>query len=331
MKAKSSSGNEKIVQKPIELFINKIICGDSLNVLKKFPDESIDCIVTSPPYWALRDYGVKGQIGLESTIGEYLEKLLAVFVEVKRVLKPKGTCWVNFGDTYANKTKGGHRNKPQGNMYDSLTKRATFPKLKTELDIPAKSLCLIPARFAIKMIEQGWILRNEIIWHKPNAMPQSIKDRFSVDFEKMFFFAKNRKYYFKQQFEPLKNPERLKRRLLSPNHNHKQAESYWTSRNPKISEKRRLKMLETGRNKRCVWTIGTTNFEGNHFAVYPPKLIETPILAGCPKNGIVLDPFIGSGTTAIVAKNLSRKFIGIELNPEYVILAKKRISERNVG
>ena len=152
--------------KPIEKFTNKIICGDALKVLKTIPDESIDCIVTSPPYWALRDYGVAGQIGLELTIEEYLEKLLAVFAEVKRVLKPSGTCWINFGDTYANKTKGGHRNKPQGNMYDSLTKRATFPKLKTELNIPAKSLCLIPSRFALKMIEQGWILRNSIVWNK---------------------------------------------------------------------------------------------------------------------------------------------------------------------
>lgn len=300
-----------------------------MKVLKELPDESIDCVVTSPPYWALRDYGVKQQIGLESTIEEYLEKLLAVFAEVKRVLKPSGTCWVNFGDTYANKTKGGHRNKPQGNMYDSLTKRATFAKLKTELEIPSKSLCMIPSRFALKMIDQGWILRNEIIWHKPNAMPQSIKDRFSVDFEKLFFFVKSRKYYFRQQFEPLKNPERLKRRLLNPNKAHKQTDSYWTSRNPQISEKRRSKMLVNGRNKRCVWTIGTTNFEGNHFAVYPPKLVETPIKAGCPVGGIVLDPFLGSGTTAIVAKKLKRNFVGIELKSEYVRLARNRLKNIN--
>ncbi|CAN5466133.1 site-specific DNA-methyltransferase [soil metagenome] len=328
MKIKSLNKSSENSHKPIEKFINKIICGDSLKILNIIPSESIDCIVTSPPYWALRDYGVRGQIGLESSIEEYLDKLIQIFDEVKRVLKQSGTCWVNFGDTYANKTKGGHRNKPQGNMYDSLTKRATFPKLKTELEIPSKSLCLVPARFAIKMIEQGWILRNEIIWYKPNAMPQSIKDRFSVDFEKVFFFVKSRKYYFKQQFEPLKNPERLKRRLLNPNHNHKQTESYWTSANPIISEKRRLKMLERGRNKRCVWTIGTTNFAGQHFAVYPPKLVETPILSGCPENGIVLDPFIGSGTTAIVAKRLGRKFIGIELNLGYVKIARKRLLKR---
>ncbi|HEY0427495.1 MAG TPA: site-specific DNA-methyltransferase [Pyrinomonadaceae bacterium] len=315
------------LQKPIELFINKIIRGDALKALKKFPEGSIDCIVTSPPYWALRDYDVKGQIGLESTIEEYLEKLLAVFAEIRRVLKPTGTCWINFGDTYANKTKGGHRNKLQNNMYDSLTRRATFPKLETKLNIPPKSLCQIPSSFALKMIEQGWILRNEIIWHKPNAMPQSIKDRFSVDFEKIFFFVKERKYYFCQQFEPLKNPVRLERRLLDPKKSHKRTKSYWFSARPEISEKRRLNMLKTGRNKRCVWTIGTTSFPGNHFAVYPPRLIETPIKAGCPKGGIVLDPFIGSGTTAIVAKELGRKFIGIELSSSYVKMARNRLRQ----
>lgn len=316
--------NQKI-HKSIEKFINKVIYGDALKILKTIPEESIDCVITSPPYWALRDYGVKGQIGLEPTIEEYLEKLLAVFDEIRRILKPAGTCWVNFGDTYANKTKGGHRNKPQGNMYDSLTKQATFAKLKTELSIPPKSLCLIPSRFAIKMIEQGWILRNEIIWHKPNAMPQSVRDRFSVDFEKVFFFVKNRHYYFRQQFEPLKNPDRLKRRLLNPNKSHKFIESYWTSANPNISEKRRMKMIALGRNKRCVWTIGTTNFSGQHFAVFPPRLIEPPILAGCPEAGIVLDPFIGSGTTVVVAQQLGRKYIGIELNREYVKIARNRI------
>lgn len=297
-----------------------------MKVLKTIPNESIDCVVTSPPYWALRDYGVAGQIGLESTIEEYLDKLLAVFDEVKRVLKPSGTCWINFGDTFANKTKGGHRNRLQGNMYDSLTKRATFPKLKTELSIPPKSLCLIPARFALKMIERGWILRNEIIWHKPNAMPQSVRDRFSVDFEKLFFFVKERKYYFRQQFEPVKNPQELRRRYSNPFEKHiyrkLNGRNYKSLGAIKRSQK---EILKKGRKMRSVWTIGTGVTNGNHLAVYPPKLVETPILAGCPENGIVLDPFIGSGTTAIVAKKLNRNFIGIELNPEYVRLARNRI------
>ena len=322
----SQNSQEQISRKPIEKFINKIICGDSLKVLKTIPDHSIDCVVTSPPYWALRNYGVTGQIGLESSIEDYLEKLLAVFDEIKRVLKPSGTCWINFGDTYANKTKGGHCNKTQNNIFDALTERSVIPKLKPELDIPPKSLCLIPSRFAIRMIENGWILRNEIIWHKPNAMPQSVRDRFTVDFEKIFFFVKSRKYYFKRQFEPLKNPQELRRRYSNPFEKHIYRKL--TGRNYKSLEaiKRSQKeILKTGRNKRCVWTIGTGVSNGNHYAVYPPKLIETPILAGCPTGGIVLDPFMGSGTTAIVAKKLKRQFIGIELNPEYVKLARARI------
>ncbi len=310
--------------------INKIICGDALKILRKLPDESVNCVVTSPPYWALRDYGVKRQIGLESSIEEYLERLLAIFAEIQRILKPTGTCWVNFGDTYANKTKGGHRNKPQNNIFDSTIKRTTFPKIKTELNIPAKSLCLIPSRFALRMIEQGWILRNEIIWHKPNAMPQSIKDRFTIDFEKVFFFVKNRKYYFRQQFEPLKNPKELERRFSNPFENHKYRKS---GRKPRKSleaiKQSQKEILKKGRNKRCVWSIATGVSNANHFAVYPPKLIETPIKAGCPEGGIVLDPFIGSGTTAVVAKRLGRRFIGIELNPEYVGIAKNRIKSMN--
>ncbi len=309
----------------IKKYLNRIICGDALDTLKKFPAESVDCVVTSPPYWTLRDYGVKGQIGLESSSEDYLEKLLAVFAEVRRILKPSGTAWVILGDTYANKTKSGNRNNWQKSIYDSADRRAATAKCRTNLDVPAKSLCLIPVRFAVKMIEQGWILRNEIVWHKPNVMPQSSKDRFTVDFEKIFFLVKDRKYYFQQQFETLKNPERLKRRLLNPLKIHKQAESYWFSADPAVSGKRRLKILERGRNKRCVWSIGTANFAGNHFAVYPKKLVETPILAGCPAGGIVLDPFSGSGTTAVVAKKLRRNFIGIDLNPAYVRLARNRL------
>jgi DNA modification methylase len=315
----SPKSSPKIAQ-----YINRIVCGDALGVLKGLPDDSVDCVVTSPPYWALRDYGVKGQIGLEPSVEEYLEKLMNVFAEIRRVLKPEGTAWINFGDTYANKTKGGQQNKIKGNLFDSLSKRAKIPPLKSDGSIPAKSLSLIPERFAVKMIEQGWILRNQIIWHKPNVMPQSVKDRFTVDFEKLFFFVKNRRYYFEQQFEPLHDPKRLQRRLLNPNNAHKRHESYWTSKNPVAAEIRRHQMFEKGRNKRCVWRIGTTKFSGDHFATYPPRLIETPILAGCPKDGIVLDPFMGSGTTAVVAKRLGRNFIGIELNPNYAKTARKR-------
>lgn len=297
-----------------------------MKVLKTLPSESIDCVITSPPYWALRDYGVNRQIGLEENFEEYLEKLIAIFDEVKRVLKPSGTCWVNFGDTYENKTKGGHKNKMQDTNSDSFIQRAVIPTLSVNLKISAKSLCMIPSRFAIQMIERGWILRNEIIWHKSNAMPQSIKDRFTVDFEKVFFFVKERKYYFKRQYEPLKNPNELKRRYSNPFENHKYIKSLGKAdKSLDLIKQSQKKILKLGRNKRCVWTIGNGISRENHFAVFPEKLVETPILAGCPVGGIVLDPFIGSGTTAIVAQNLGRQFIGIELNPEYVRIAKNRI------
>jgi DNA modification methylase len=307
--------------------LNQFLCGDTETILKLFPDESIDCIVTSPPYWALRDYGVNGQIGLETSIEDYLDKLFAVFTELKRILKPSGTCWVNFGDTYANKNKGGHRNKPQDNIFDSLTKRATFSKLTTSLSIPPKSLCLIPSQFALRMIEKGWILRNELIWHKPNVMPQSAKDRFTVDFEKLFFFTKSPRYYFDQPYEPLKNIERLQRRRLNPDNQHKHSygKPFISAINPETFHQSRKRILERGRIKRSVWTIGTRAYHGKHFASYPPQLIEIPITAGCPEQGIVLDPFMGSGTTAVVAKQHNRNFIGIDLNSEYVELARKRL------
>ena len=293
------------------------------------PTESVDCVVTSPPYWALRDYRVKGQIGLESSIEEYLARLMAVFAQIHRVLKPEGTCWVNFGDTYANKTKGGRKNKLRHNIFDSLN-RASFPVFTPRLDIPPKSLCLIPSRFAIRMIEeQGWILRNEIIWHKPNAMPQSFKDRFTVDFEKLFFFTKSPKYSFTQQFEPLKNVERLQRRRLNPASPHKwKTGSPWLPFSSRSLEASRVKTLRAGgRNRRAVWSISTSQFKGKHFAVFPERLVETPIKAGCPSGGIVLDPFMGSGTTAAVAKRFGRRFIGIELSANYAKLGRERISQ----
>jgi site-specific DNA-methyltransferase (adenine-specific) len=324
-KAAKLSANK---QKPIERFTGKIICGDTLKILRTLPDESVDCVITSPPYWALRNYNVEGQIGLEPTIEEYLEKLANVFREIYRVLKPEGTAWVNFGDTYANKTKGGQKNKPQHNIFDSLNRRATFAQLKPNLNIRPKSLCLIPSRFALQMIEAGWILRNEIIWHKSNVMPQSFRDRFTVDFEKLFFFTKSGKYFFDQQFEPLKNPERLKKPYRNPNNFHKWQNADKTLPiNHEAMERSRPRVLKTGRNKRCVWSIGTSQFKGEHFAVFPERLVETPVKAGCPDGGIVLDPFMGSGTTAVVARRLGKQFIGIDLNPDYVTLAEQRLSQ----
>ena len=267
--------------------INKIYQGNSLEVLKAFPNECIDMIITSPPYYALRDYGVDGQLGMESTFQEYITKLCDIFDEVKRVLKEDGTCWVVIGDSYDGNKRG------KTDLKVSEATKYSCENLIKKTQLQNKCLLQIPARFAIEMTNRGWILRNEIIWCKPNVMPSSVKDRFSVDYEKLFFFSKSPKYIFEQQKEPMKT----------------------TDINPLM------------RNMRCVWNINTQPFKGHHFATFPEKLVETPIKAGTKKGGIVLDIFMGSGTTGVVAKKLGRNYIGIELNEKYVEMAEKRIAK----
>jgi site-specific DNA-methyltransferase (adenine-specific) len=313
----------------------KIYQGDALNVLKTLESESVNCIITSPPYWSLRDYGVDGQLGLEATFEEYIEKLIAIFNEAKRVLRKDGTCWVNIGDTYSGNKEGKTDNK----VSDYL-KKSTERLHKKKGTILEKSLCQIPSRFAIAMTDNGWILRNEIIWHKPNCMPSSAKDRFTVDFEKVFFFVKNKKYWFETQYEnALSNSydiERMRngrKEYAGKWSGSNDAESFGSPRartQRKSWDSRRLQSAFVAgngskRTKRCVWKINTKPFKEAHFATYPEALIEPMIKAGCPVGGIVLDPFFGSGTTGVVAKKLSRKYIGIELNPEYIKIAEKRI------
>lgn len=220
-----------------------------------------------------------------------------MFDEVKRVLRPDGTLWVNLADTFSG--GGGQQKTPK--IRNKKTERfdGTRPSVPYT-GIPRKSLCLIPFRFTAEMVRHGWLLRNVIIWHKPDATPESVKDRFTLDFEYLFFFAKSPRYYFKQQFEPSTQPVTVRDR------------PEW-------------------RNKRSVWKIATKGFAGNHFAAYPEGLIETPILAGCPEGGVVLDPFLGSGTTALVAERLGRRWIGIELNREYVQMAVDRLRANAAG
>ena len=312
---------KKSDKKTNSLQYNKIYCGNSLELLKKLPNNFIDCIVTSPPYWALRDYKVKGQLGLEPNFDNYINKLCDIFDEVKRVLKDEGTCWVNIGDTYYTKSGGSFLN-------DALTSKTRIKKIginranviRGQGLLEDKNLTLVPFRFALEMQKRGWIIRNVIIWHKPNCMPTSVKDRFTVDFEYLFFFVKSKKYYFEQQREPHKL-ESLSR-IKSKWNGHRELGSSFQGMNIK-------KMCHPdGRNKRCVWNISTSSFRGAHFAVYPPELIEIPIKAGCPKNGIVLDPFIGSGTTAIVCKRLERNYLGFDINKEYCKIARERINAK---
>jgi site-specific DNA-methyltransferase (adenine-specific) len=297
--------------------LNIIYNGDALNILKLIPSESIDCVVTSPPYWALRNYNVKGQFGLEPTPEEYVNKLCNIFDEIKRVLKKTGTCWINIGDTYF----GGGRNKGNKNPKVRSIQTKAVSKLGDDISGPkgqSKCLAQIPSRFAIEMTVRGWILRNEIIWHKPNCMPSSVKDRFTVDFEKIFFFTKSKRYYFKQQIEAFcQNSDIEYRRALRRDKNYKVKQPY-NNNFPKSFNK-------DGRNKRSVWTIATKPFKGAHFATFPEALVETPIIAGSPRGGAILDPFMGSGTTALVAKKFDRNYIGIELNKKYIKLAEKRL------
>ena len=306
---------------------NKIYPGKALEVLKTLPDESIDCCMTSPPYWALRDYGVDGQLGLEKNYQDYIDRLCDIFDEVKRVLKIQGSCWINLGDTYSGANAGSRWNTGHHIPGNGGAKRlhelarCSPPKQFTKV-FPIKSLCMIPERFAIEMIDRGWILRNKIIWHKPNIMPSSARDRFTVDFEYLFFFVKNKKYHFKQQFEGFAESSiaRLNQNINNQNGSCRGNGGRKTNGNMKAKGN-----LDTGRNKRTVWPISNIGYKEAHFATYPEELCKIPIKAGCPAGGIVLDPFCGSGTTGVAALKQNKKFIGIELNESYIALANKRL------
>ncbi len=249
---------------------NVILNGEALTHLKNFEDECINCVMTSPPYWALRDYGVEGQLGLELTFEEYIDKLCNIFDEIKRVLQKDGTCWVNLGDTYGGSGKGAG--------FEGAKESWNFKK-KPEYNFPDKSLAVIPFRFAIEMINRGWILRNTIIWKKPNCMPSSAKDRFTVDFEYLFFFSKSKKYWFETQYDDIK--EESKERYK---YDFKPGGRAWDKDpNSLYGKMGSMKINPKGRNKRTVWEITTKSFPEAHFAVYPEELCEIPIKSGCPE------------------------------------------------
>lgn len=305
-------------------FLNIIKNENCLSGLKNIPDGVIDCCITSPPYWGLRDYGHDEQLGSEKHYQTFIDSLCSIFDEVKRVLKPEGTCFVNLGDSYSSDTKGGGgTHYPDGTPYKQTTNKGSrYGTTKFDSDLPNKCLCLIPERFAIEMIDKGWILRNQIIWHKPNQMPSSATDRFTVDFEKIFFFVKQQKYYFEQQLEPYTKPmDRWGGDELDAN-----GESTWDEGTGQTTyRKRNMRPNPEGKNMRTVWSVNTSGTSDAHFATYPEKLVKRMIEAGCPKDGIVLDPFMGAGTTALVAKKLGRNYTGFELNPEYLKIAENRL------
>lgn len=345
----------------MQLPVNRIVTADAYAYLKKLPGESVNMVMTSPPYWSLRDYGEgttvvwdgdsncrhqfeehharlmhenrqnidggtldakhtqrfrkglhgfgrakagfcsrcrawKGQLGLEPSFDLYVKHLCDVFDQVKRILRNDGTCWVNIGDTYGGSWQdygsrgGGQRQKKTVSFQRGDSPHTVFPP---SARAPAKCLAMIPFRFAIEMVNRGWTLRNVLIWHKPNSMPSSARDRFTVDFEYLLFFSKSKKYFFKTQLE--------------------QSRSNDKGRSTKT------------RYKRAVWKVATKPLPEAHFAVFPDELCEIPIQAGCPERGIVLDPFFGAGTTGLVALMQNKNFIGIELNSKYVRIAKKRL------
>lgn len=299
-----------------------IVTGDALKTLQRISDNYIDCCVTSPPYLGLRDYGAEGQIGLESSLEEYTRRLVEVFREVRRTLRPDGTLWLNLGDTYSGSKAG--------------TK-----------EIPAKNLMGIPWRIALALQEDGWYLRQDIVWYKPNTMPESVKDRFTKSHEYIFLLTKQPKYYFDGEAvkEPAvgfdNRPPAGSRGAKTPNARRRKGNArtfrgggaytngrtYDNSAEVERSSSGNVENTTGLRNRRDVWSVATQGYSKAHFATFPEKLIEPCILAGCRPGGVVLDPFLGSGTTAAVAAKNGREYIGIELNPEYAELAKKRVEE----
>jgi site-specific DNA-methyltransferase (adenine-specific) len=296
----------------------EILVGDALSSLKGLPDGGVRTCVTSPPYWGLRDYGNDDQIGLEASPSDFVESLCQVFDEVWRVLADDGTVWVNLGDSYAGASLS--RASNNGRAGYGNPREGTFSRLGDGLK--HKDLVGIPWRFAFAMQERGWYLRQDIIWAKPNPMPESVTDRCTKSHEYIFLFSKQPKYFF--------DGEAIKEKASTePVSRDKNAEGYQAdyAGGDRFSAGARVYGADGMRNKRSVWNVGVASFKDAHFAVYPPALIEPCIKAGSAEGDTVLDPFSGSGTTGEVALKLGRNYIGCELNPDYARLSEKRITE----
>lgn len=262
-----------------------ILVGDARKILTGFPDQTFRCAVTSPPYWGLRDYGVDGQIGAESDVRAYVRDLVSVFREVRRTLRDDGTLWLNIGDSY---TSGGRtwRDADEKNKGRAMSYRAPTPE-----GLKPKDLIGVPWRLAFALQEDGWYLRTDIVWNKPNCQPESVKDRPTRSHEYVFLFSKSEKYYY--DWEAVVEPA--------------------------------LDRNQKSKNRRSVWNINTEPYAGSHFAVYPRQLVRLCVSAGSERDDRVLDPFFGSGTTGVVCNELDRQCTGIELNEEYAALAKARL------
>lgn len=279
--------------------INKFICDDAEQGVKRVPEESVSTIVTSPPYYKQRDYGYPAQLGNEESPQEYVEKLVRIFRECKRALSKHGTLWLNLGDKYLN-----------------------------------GQLLGLPWKVAFALQDDGWILRSDIIWHKPNAMPSSVKKRPTTDHEYIFLFSKGNSYYYDADAirEPHVTFTEKSRMKGGRNHFNERGgtpELGKNSGNPNLHNSRWDQAFHPkGRNRRTVWQIPLSKFPGTHFAVFPETLVELCVKAGSPEGGIILDPFSGSGTTALVARRLGRRYIGIDCNSDYCDMAEKRIGQQ---
>lgn len=305
--------------------LNRIYNEDCLYGLRKLPDHLVQCCITSPPYWRLRDYGVMGQLGSEDTPEAYVAALVAILEEVRRVLKPDGTLWLNLGDAYWGSGEGGNNPLYQRRHteFGQIVKdRSRFAKPTTGKHpwIKNKDMIGLPWMVAFALRKQGWYLRQDIIWHKPNPLPESVTDRCVKAHEYLFLLSPSPKYYF--DHKAIQTP--AKGTTL---HERTCRVSVKASGDNMVSAFKKQRGPYDMANRRSVWVMNTRCFKGTHSAVFPPELPELCIKAGSREDDIILDPFMGAGTTALVAARLGRRFIGYELNPEYITIAEKRMSE----
>lgn len=285
--------------------------GDALDVLRTLPAESVNCVVTSPPYYGLRDYGEPGQYGLEATPTAYVEQMRLVFAEVRRVLTADGTCWLNLGDTYAGKANAG---ASVGRTRRSDRAELIPLRVNTTAEAPYKSLLMLPERVAWALVDDGWCLRNRVVWHKPNAMPESVADRLATRHESVFMLVKSPRYWF--DLDAIREPQD------SRGQRHEGRSGYRVD-HPSKGRVIERALHPLGRNPGDVWTLPLAPFPAAHFATFPPDLAERCVVAGCRPGGVVLDPFVGSGTTGMVALKHGRRFVGIDLSVKYLDLALK--------
>jgi len=324
--------------------MNKILQGNVTDKLKEIESNTVQCVVTSPPYWGLRDYGSDGQLGLEETPEIYVENMVEVFREIKRVLKKDGTVWLNLGDSYHRTGSDQPHQKGLLNT-ENTNQRYGFNKnhKKKISNIKPKDLVGIPWRVAFALQADGWYLRQDIIWHKPNPMPESVKDRCTKSHEYIFLLTKSAKYYY--NIDAIKekatwvenrssgmerNAESYRNKVKYNDTNYGGGGTSFKGHSGNYKANGKLINPDGLRNKRSVWSINTKPYKEAHFAVFPPKLPELCIKAGSAEGDIILDPFFGSGTTGWVAQRLGRKWIGIELNPEYIKIANKRFQQQEL-